>query len=123
MLKTLTTLAAATLLASPLPAFAGPAPITDRNGTIHTRVSGSNLNLASAAGQGAMRERVEQAVGQLCDMPLPVDYVRNYSPRSLKSCRTLILEAAEPQLRRLFAQAEQGGTQAALRITVQYATR
>ena len=102
MFKTLVPFAAA-LLASPVTAAApAAAPIVERDGVHSVRIDFFDLEIATLAGEAALRERVDAAIDRLCNEPLPIEYTRSWPPRSHESCETLTAEVTEPQLLRLF---------------------
>ena len=122
MFKTITTLAAVTLAAATfapaVQAASNPDPIVvDRtNDYISVRVSGADLDFASGDGQQEMRRRVRTVAREVCEVAVPLGYVRLIKPRAVNDCKRDTREAAEPQLAALFARAASGEKVASIQL-------
>ena len=90
-------------------------------GAPSVRVSHSDLNLADAAGYGALTVRVRRAASELCE-PIHVSSLRSYveSRRCIRQAVTM----AQPQIERAVAMAKRGPLTAAVSTWIKiYASR
>ena len=120
MFKTITTLAAVTLAAATFAAAAQaaskPGPIVVDGEVYSARVDGADLDFASGDGQQEMRRRVRTVAREVCEVAVPLGYVRLIKPRAVNDCKRDTREAAEPQLAALFARAASGEKVASIQL-------